>query len=276
MEGLRRIPAVALRGLTVLPGMIIHFDLSRKKSIAAVEQAMMEDQTVLLLTQKDMNVDIPGKDQVFTVGTVAVIRQITKMPNDIVRVLVEGKNRARLRDFTGEVEEYLAADTEELQTVPVTDAMEEEAMVREIRTLFEAYARCYPRVGKSLQSRVQEMNHLEPLIDEIAGNLPIDHLHKQKVLEQYDLTERFMVLSQILVNETEVARVRGELTEKIKSRVEKNQKEYLLREQLHFIREELGEENTVSDAEQFEQDLKKLKASKEVKEKIATEISRFK
>lgn len=276
MEGARRIPAVALRGLTVLPGMIIHFDLSRKKSIVAVEQAMMEDQMVLLLTQKDINVENPGRDQVFAVGTMAVIRQITKMPNDIVRVLVEGKDRAVLKEFAEEVEEFLAADMEELQTVLVTDAMEEEAMVREIRMLFEAYAKCYPRVGKSLQSRVQEMNRLEPLIDEIAGNLPVDYLHKQKVLEQADLTERFMVLCQILVNETEVARVRGELTEKIKSRVEKNQKEYLLREQLHFIREELGEENTVSDAEQFEQDLKKLKASKEVKEKIAKEISRFK
>lgn len=270
-----QIPAVALRGMTILPDMIIHFDLSRKKSTLAVEQAMASDQMILVVSQKDPNTEEPEYKDVYEVGTIAVIRQLTKLPNDIVRVLAEGKLRARVLSFAEEETEYILADIEEVPEAEKLPDSETEAALREIRSIFDRYSQYYPKVGKNLSPRVQEIQDLERLIDEITNNIPLQYGNKQKILEELDLRERFTLLCQILLNEVEVARVRAELTEKIRSRVEKNQKEYLLREQLHFIREELGEENTLSDAEQFLEELKKCRASKEVKEKIKKEISRF-
>ena len=274
-ENRYQIPTVALRGMTILPDMIIHFDLSREKSIRAVEQAMNSDQMLLVVTQRDPNTEDPTYEDMYEVGTVAMIRQLTKLPNHIVRVLVEGRKRARLLSFSEECGEFLLAQIEEMLPARSLPAEEEEAALREIRAIFERYSKCYPKVGKNLTPRVQEMHDLERLIDEIVNNIPLKYENKQKILSESDLRERFTLLCQILLNEIEVARVRMELTEKIQSRVEKNQKEYLLREQLRFIREELGEDDTPSDAEQFLEELKKCKASKEVKEKIKKEISRF-
>lgn len=270
-----QIPAVALRGMTILPDIIIHFDLSRDKSIQAVEQAMNRDQMLLVVTQKDPNTEDPGCGDVYEVGTVVMIRQLTKLPNHIVRVLVEGKTRADILSFSEENESFLLAEIEEIPPAQKLPAEEEEASLREIRSAFERYSKYYPKVGKNLAPRVQEMRDPERLIDEIANNIPLKYENKQKILAEPDLRERFALLCQILYNEIEVARVRMELTEKIQSRVEKNQKEYLLREQLRFIREELGEDGAPSDAEQFTEELKKCKAPKEVKEKIRKEISRF-
>ena len=269
------IPAVALRGMTILPNMIIHFDLSRKKSIQAVQQAMETDQQLLVVAQKDVNTEDPGFEDVYEMGTVVSIRQLTKLPGDIVRVLVEGKNRAKLISFVNENEEYLLAEIEEVPEAEKLPEMEEEASLREVRIVFERYSKYYPKVGKNLVPRVQEINDLEKLLDEITSNIPLNYAKKQQVLGEVDLRERFSLLCQILLNEAEVARVRADLSEKIRARVEKNQRDYLLREQLHFIREELGEENTLSDAEQFSKELEKVKASKEVKEKIKKEIARF-
>ncbi|WWR16544.1 endopeptidase La [Lachnospiraceae bacterium JLR.KK008] len=274
-ENRYHIPAVALRGMTILPDMIIHFDLSRKKSILAVEQSMAADQMLLVVTQKDPDTEEPQCSDLYEVGTVVSIRQLTKLPGDVVRVLAEGKRRVLLRSFVSEETAYLLAEIEETPAVEQLGDSETEAALREIRAIFDRYSQCYPKVGKNLAPRVQEINDLEVLIDEIASSIPLQYTNKQKILEELDLRERFSLLCQILLNEVEVARVRSELTEKIRSRVEKNQKEYLLREQLHFIREELGEENTMSDADQFAEDLNKCKASKEVKEKIKKEIARF-
>ncbi len=262
------IPAVALRGMTILPDMIIHFDLSREKSILSVEQAMNTDQMLLVVTQRDPNTDDPGLQELYEIGTVVTIRQLTKLPNNIVRVLVEGKSRARLLSFSEETDKFILAEIEELEAPERLPEEEEEAALREVRSIFERYSQCYPKIGKNLMPRVQEIGDLVVLLDEITNNIPLHYENKQKLLGELDLRERLTLLCQILLNEVEVARVRSELTEKIRSRVEKNQKEYLLREQLHFIREELGEENSMSDAEQFQEDLDKCKASKEVKEKI--------
>lgn len=270
-----QIPAVALRGMTILPSMIIHFDLSREKSIRAVEQAMQSEQQLFVVAQRDVNTDEPAVEDVYEMGTVVSIRQLTKMPGGIVRVLVEGKQRARLCGFAEDVTEYIFAEAELLPEAEELPELENEAALREVRIIFEKYARCYPKVGKNLSARIQEIGNLEKLIDEITGNIPLAYAKKQEILGEADLQERFALFGQILVNETEVARVRSELTEKIRSRVEKNQRDYLLREQLHFIREELGEENTVSDAEQFAKELEKCKAPKEIKDKIKKEIARF-
>lgn len=273
----REMPAVALRGLTILPDMIIHFDLSRKRSVLAVERAMMSDQKIFLVTQKDLDMEEPEFTDVYAVGCVATIRQLTKLPEGIIRVLVEGNKRARLCSFAEESESYLLAEIEEATAEDtVFEEMEKEAMMRQIRDLFTQYVKYYPRVGRSLEQHMTGLPHLGVLIDQMAANIPLPYTEKQKILEEMDLRERFTVMCRILYQEIEIARVRGELTEKIKSRVEKNQKEYLLREQLSYIREELGEGNTLTDSEQFEAELKKLKAQKEVKEKIKKEIARFK
>ena len=269
------IPAVALRGMTILPDMIIHFDLSRRRSILAVEQSMAGDQMLFAATQKDPNTEEPQCGDLYEVGTVVFIRQLTKLPGDIVRVLVEGKRRASLLSFVPEETAYILAEIEEAPEGEKLEESETEAALREVRSVFERYSQCYPKVGKNLMPRIEEINDLEALVDEITSSIPLQYTNKQKILEEFDLRERFSLLCQILLNEVEVARVRAELTEKIRSRVEKNQKEYLLREQLHFIREELGEENTLSDAEQFAEDLNKCEASREVKEKIKKEIVRF-
>lgn len=274
-EGRYYIPAVALRGMTILPDMIIHFDLSRRRSILAVEQSMAGDQMLFAATQKDPNTEEPQCGDLYEVGTVVFIRQLTKLPGDIVRVLVEGKRRASLLSFVPEETAYILAEIEEAPEAEKLEESETEAALREVRSVFERYSQCYPKVGKNLMPRIEEINDLEALVDEITSSIPLQYTNKQKILEEFDLRERFSLLCQILLNEVEVARVRAELTEKIRSRVEKNQKEYLLREQLHFIREELGEENTLSDAEQFAEDLNKCEASREVKEKIKKEIARF-
>ncbi len=285
-EGMR-MPVVALRGMTILPGMVIHFDLSRKKSILAVERAMGEDQRIFLVTQRDAEEEDPGYDGVYRMGSIAQIKQVTRLPENVVRVLVEGLWRGRLKGLDEEAE-YLCGDVEKVES-PVSLAdlrgeetgtagtvIEEEAMLRSLKELFMEFSSFYPRVGKAVRRRLEGEPSLGPLMDEMAESLPVAWEKKQAVLEAVALDERYQVLAGILYEEIEVARIRAELTEQVKARLEKNQKEYMLREQMNYIREELGEDNVVSDAERFEQELSKLKAGKEVKEKIRKEISRFK
>lgn len=269
-------PTVALRGMTILPQTIIHFDLSRKKSIAAVEQAMMKNQQIFLVTQKTTEENNPVFDQVYHIGTIAIIKQIIKMPNNIVRVMVEGQARGELISFL-ENDEYLEGVIREItETSEIAGTVREEAMVRQIKDLFAGYAAFFPKTGVALERHIQDVYDLGRLLDQITINMPLSYENKQKALSAVDVEERFEILSVILSNEIEVARIKTELTERIRGRVEKNQKEYLLREQMQFIREELGDDNSFSDAEQFEEELTKLKAGKEVKEKIRKEISRFK
>lgn len=274
---IRRLPAVALRGLTILPDMIIHFDLSRKKSIVAVEQAMKGEEELLLITQKEPEDDDPGAQDLYQVGTVAAVKQVSKLPNGIVRVLVEGKRRGLLRCFLPEEENYLLAEVEEVPGCEGEfDSITEEAMIRQLAELFGGYCRYYPKVGRSIEKQFQSMKNLEKLMDLVTMSMPLSFGSKQKVLELSTLQERYDFLTSVLYNEIEIARIKSELTEQVKNRVEKNQKEYLLREQLSYIREELGEDGSLSDADQFEETLGRLKAKKEVKERIGKEISRFK
>ncbi len=270
------VPAVALRGLTVLPDMVIHFDVSRAKSVQAVEEAMMADQRIFLVTQKKEDTEEPGPEDVFRVGTLAVIKQVNRMPGDMVRVLVEGSSRAVLQGFDKACAAYLRA---EVMPVPADtqeiEETEQEAMLRCLRELFLEYCKFYPKVGKALARHFEEFIRVDQLADQIIMGLPVDFTKKQQVLEALDTKERYLALSKILADEVEIARLRNEFTENVKKRVEKNQKEYLLREQMNYIREELGENNTFSDADQFAKALSGLKAGKEVKEKIQRQIDRF-
>lgn len=274
---IKQLPTVALRGLTILPGMVAHFDVSREKSIKAVEEAMMDEQEIFLLTQKNPEEEEPTAENLYSIGLVAEIKQVIKMPNDLVRVLVEGIERAELNCFT-ETEEYLLAEVIRFTEDGLEDIPENarEAMIRCLEEKYEQFCTYNSKNGKEATKPIQEIHELDRLIDTIANSIPIGYEEKQRILEAVTITERYEVLMAILLREIDIATIRNDLAMKIKSKVEKNQREYILREQLKVIREELGEDNTQSDAEQYEESLKKLKAPKEVKERIQKEIDRFK
>ncbi len=280
-----RIPAVALRGMTVLPGLVIHFDLNRGKSILAVEKAMMSDQRLFLVTQRDVEEEEPDFDGVYHMGCLAQIRQVTRLPENVVRVLVEGQERGKLTGFAeegafllGEVEavegpSHLADSRQDGSAAGAR--IEEEAMTRSLKELFWEFASYFPRVGQSVKRRIESGVSLGRLMDEMIESMPVDYEKKQEVLEAVDLDSRYQVLAGILYEEIGVAKVRAELAEQVKARMDKNQRDYMLREQMNYIRQELGEDSIGSDAEQFEAQLEKLKASREIKEKIRKEIGRF-
>ena len=280
----RMLPTVALRGMTVLPGAIIHFDLNREKSVAAIEQAMVTGGRVFLITQKNTEDNDPSFEQLYHVGTVALVKQITKLPNHVIRVLVEGIGRGLFTGINEENPEFIEAAVEEISGEAENDILgtdmehkaQTEAMLRQAKEYFACYAGYYPKLGQNAMKRYADIQNLGYLIDQMAMNMPLEYTYKQKILEAVALSERYDVFCEILINEIEVAKIRTDLTQKIKGKVDKNQKEYLLREQLRYIREELGDDDSFSDADQFEESLSALQASEEVKSKIKKEIKRFK
>lgn len=276
VPGGEELPTVALRGLTILPGMVIHFDLNRDRSIQAVEQAMLADQRILVVTQRNADDEEPGLGDLFEMGTVAVIKQVSKLPSHTLRILVEGKSRAKLCRLTQESGHLVTEVSYEKDDMTGISDVAEEAMTRMVREAFAAYYTCFPKVGKAVADQIEEKMPLGALLDCIAINMPLTVANKQKILEAVAVQERFEVLTGILNREVEVTHIRNELAQKIRGRIDKNQKEYILREQLQYIKEELGENNSDSDAENFEAAVEKLKAGKKVKEKIRKEISRYK
>ncbi len=272
-----RMPAVALRGMVILPGMIAHFDISREKSVKAVEESMMEEQKIFLVTQKDVEQDEPAVTDLYKIGVIAEVKQVIKLQNNIVRILAEGKERAELSSFLPNPD-YLLAEVVRFDGEADEGLSEEvkEGMLRGVLETFGKYAAVNQRIGKEIQRQLSEMKDLEKLMDQLANNLPVRFEEKQKLLEAVSLTERYEVLMTLLFKEIEIIAIKNDFQKKVKERVDKNQKEYLLREQMKVIREELGEDNTASDADAFMEALKKLKADKEVKEKIQKEIERFK
>lgn len=278
IDGMGRevLPAVTLRGLTILPGMVIHFDLSRKKSAEAVEQAMLADQRLVVVTQKDAETEDPSFDDVYEVGTITVIKQVTKLPGNILRVLVEGKIRGRLYRFIQEDTYILTEVSAEKDDMTQIPEAEQEAMTRTVKETFAAYYTCFPKIGKAVADQIEETMPLGELLDRITINMPFSLSDKQRILEALSVKERFEILTDIMVQEVEIIRIKNELAKNIRGRIDKNQRDYILREQLYYIKEELGENNTDSDVEQFEQAVEKLKAKKDVKEKIRKEIARYK
>ena len=272
-----KMPAVALRGMVILPGMVAHFDVSRKKSIAALEAAMVKDQMVFLVAQKDVEQENPDIEDLFKIGIIAEVKQVIKLQNNIVRILVEGKERAELSAFL-ENPDYLLAEIIRFDE-EVDDGLPEEAkeaMLRSIQETFGKYVVVNPKMGKELQRQLSEITDLEKLMNQLANSLPVHFEEKQKILDAVSMTERYEVLMALLLKEIEIIAIKNDFQAKVKAHVDKNQKEYLLREQMKVIREELGEDNTESDADHFMDALGKIKADKEVKEKIKKEIDRFK
>lgn len=270
------IPAVALRGMTILPGMVAHFDVSRERSIKAVEEAMMGEQNIFLVTQRDVEDDDPQIDDLYHIGILAKIKQVIKMQHGIVRILVEGEKRAELLGFV-ESKPFLLAEVSLLEAEDEEYSTEvKEGMLRAVQETYRRYAALNPKAGKEFLHQVSETKDADKLMDLIVNNLPVYYEEKQKYLEAVTIEERYEVLMELLLSEINIISIKKDFQEKVKQRVDKNQKEYLLREQMKVIREELGEDNTESDADQFLQALKKIKAKKDVKEKIKKEIDRFK
>ena len=270
------LPAIALRGTTILPDMIVHFDVSRERSIKAIEAAMLHDQKIFLVTQKDPEVEKPELSELYQVGTVAYIKQVVKLPHDLLRVLVEGIERAELLGLEQE-EPFLKAETAlfEPDGAQYTKSLKE-AMFRSIQELFQRYCMESGKISKDLAAQIMNITELEELISQIAVNVPLTYQNKQKILEAVSLENQYEVLAVILNNEIEVLQIGHDLQRKLKARVDKNQRDYILREQLKLIREELGEENTADTAEGYRQKAEALDAPQEVKDKLNKEIDRFK
>ena len=273
----KSMPMVARRGMTILPEMVVHFDVSRERSIAAVQEAMTEEQKIFLAAQKSIETENPGKDDVYEVGTVATIKQIIKLPKHTVRVLVAGEERGILKEIESD-EPYLRALVEIVNEsdVEVPDNVNAQAMERGLKDMLVEYAAKNGKMSKEAVAGLLEIKGLKKLVDEIAANIPLNYADQQELLSETDFWKRYEKLAFKLVNEVQIMNIKEEIQRKVKERVDKHQREYILREQLKLIREELGEESAISDAEEFENARKKLKAPKEVKEKLQKEIKRFK
>lgn len=270
------LPSIALRGTTILPGMIVHFDVSRERSVKAIEAAMLQDQKIFLVTQIDPEVETPDISGVYHIGTIAYIKQVVKLPQNLLRVLVEGTGRATLEKFEQEFpyikSEITPVDEKEDQLPEAVT----QAMQRSMKELFHTYCMESGKISKELVAQILNIEKIEELLEQIAVNMPLSYQNKQKILEALTLEERYEVLGAIISNEIDIMQIGRDLQKKVKARVDKNQREYILREQLKVIREELGEDNTEDDAEEFKRKLGELSASDEVKDKIAKEIERFK
>ncbi|MDD5935858.1 MAG: endopeptidase La [Clostridiales bacterium] len=274
-EYTRLLPVVALRNMAVMPGMLIHFDVNRKMSMEAIEEAMLSNQQVMLVSQIDPEVETPTKLDLYEMGTIAEIKQMIKLPGNVVRVLVTGLERAKLEEIVSE-QPFLKANVtiEEEPEVELSEN-EREGMLRGLRDLFDVYEVEYGKLNKDIIRQVKSSKDLEKIVEQLMIHIPMTLEDKQKLLRCEDFVERYEQLAAILANEIEIIRIKKEMQNKVKDKVDKNQKDYIMREQLKVIREELGETNTASDVEQYREKLSQLIASDETKEKIEKEIERF-
>lgn len=270
------LPAVALRGMTILPGMIAHFDISRDRSMRAVEAAMSTDQRIFLVTQRDVEQERPGTEGLYRIGIVAQVKQVIKLQNDIVRILVEGLSRAEAYGYT-EREEYMEVQAKELNPDDEEELPKQaqQAMIMSVQETFMKFARIHGKIGQDVLQQVSKMWNLPQLMDYVGNTLPVRCSEKQRLLEAVPLAERYEVLLGMLLQEIEILAIKNDFQQKVRERVDKHQKEYMLREQMSLIREELGETNTDSDAEGYEEQLKGLECSDEVRGRIQKEIQRF-
>ena len=273
---IRNIPMVALRGMTIMPEMVVHFDVSRAYSIQAIQQVMQgEEQQVFLVAQRELNIEDPDLKDVFEIGTIATIKQVIKLSKNMLRVLVTGEERARLISLEKE-EGYLNAQVEVIEEPQAEEEVVDNPRAKNIQELFLEYAMKNGKIPKDVITQVADEKTFLGLVNQIAANVPLDYLNLQDILEETDLNRRYEVLAFKIANEMEVMHLKEEIQGKVKERIDRHQKEFILREQLKVIREELGEDNMLSDSEEFETATKKLKASKEIKEKLMKEIHRFK
>lgn len=270
-----KVPVVALRGMVILPGMITHFDVSRTRSLKAIEHALKQEQKLFIAAQRDPEEEEPDQKKLFSIGTVAEIKQIVKMPHQILRVLVEGLYSAEIQHLEGE--EYLEGTVVRTDPEGFAELHEsrKEAMCRNLKEIYQAYGSDNNKIGRDILRQVMDSVDLERLMVQVMVHTPFSWEQQQKLLEASSLSEQYEMLSVLLNNEIEIEQFRKGIQEKVKARVDKNQKEYILREQMKVIREELGDEGPGAEAAHFRKAAEKLHASKEVKERIEKEIQRF-
>ncbi len=265
---------IPLRGLSILPGMITHFDISRDTSRKAVEAAMVADEKLFVVAQRDSTVASPTLDDLYTVGTTVEIKQVVRLPKNMIRVLVEGKSRAELCDFE-QTEGYLTAEIHPIDNyIPFEHSVKTEAMIRNLKETFQTYA-AGQKISADVTAQIMQIRGLDRLMSQIAGNIPISPSQRQRLLESADGTDLYDTLMLLLTNEAEIMKIRNDLQEQVKARIDKNQKDYILREQVKEIRKELGDDNVQSDIDNFKEQTEKLNAPKEIKELLNREIRRF-
>ena len=275
-ENLITLPAIALRGLAVLPEMIQHFDISREKSVSAVENAMVGEQKVFLVTQRDPEVEDPKIKDLYQIGTIAKVKQLVKMPGGLIRVMVEGLARAEMVTLN-EDGPYLKAEVLEspLKEENLNDTVKE-AMSRVVKDKLEEFGNANPKAVKDFMGSLLVISDLEELLIRTAGQFPLDYPVRQELLECEYVSHLYERVVYHLMREIEILQIKRDYQGKVKASIDKNQRDYVLREELHVIQQELGEEFMGSDADTYLEQLEKLEADKEVKEKIKKEIMRFK
>lgn len=276
-DDIRVLPVIALRGMTVLPGMMLHFDINREISVAAMEEAMLSDQMLFIIMQKDEAVEQPKQTDLCNVGTIALVKQIVRLPDNLIRVMIVGIKRAVLDHIIQETP-FLKADihVHEDQSMNDISDVRKSAMLREMKTMVEQYEAATGKMANTAIKRIWNVENVEKLIEDVINNILVTPQQKQSILDELEIYQRFEKLLILLSQEIEILSIKREFQEKVKANVDKGQKEYLLREQLKVIHEELGESNYESDMEVFHKRLSELNASSKVKEKIQKEIDRFK
>lgn len=273
----KSIPVIALRGLVVMPDMMLHFDLNREKSIRAAEVAMEQKTELFLVSQKNPATEKPNFEDIYEVGAIARVKQMHKRKDGIVSLFVEGLSRGKIVSMNENSEQFLSASVETLESVDDFEKDDErEAYVGYIKDLFKKYAQYYPKVGKGLVAHFDGIKKPGVLADQIIAGMPIPFVKKQEILETLSISQRVEEVALVLSNEINMATIKSDMAAKVKERIDKHQKEYVLREQMGFIKEELGYGNKKSDIDKYEEAVKKLKADKAVKEKILSEIERLK
>ncbi len=274
-EQIKTMPVVALKGLTILPGMMTHFDAVKRQDIAAVEYALVGDQKVFLVTQRNPEPEEPELEDLYQVGTVALVKQLVRLPGKVVRVLVEGLERGELLSLEGG-DRSLRGQVAPMEPGEEPDSVTQEAMCRIVKEKLEDYGRENLKFAKEILPGLRAITGLRELLDQTAIQMPWDYTIRQEILESVPLELRYETVLKTILSEIEIYRIKREFQEKVKADIDQNQKEYILREQMKVIRQELGEENTVSEAEEYQKKVSQLKADRETKDKLLKEIGRFK
>ena len=274
-EQIRTMPVVALKGLTILPGMMTHFDAVKRQDIATVEYALVGDQKVFLVTQRNPEPEEPELEDLYQVGTIALVKQLVRLPGKVVRVLVEGLERGELLTLEGG-DRSLRGQVAPMDPGEEPDAVTQEAMCRIVKEKLEDYGRENLKFAKEILPGLRAITGLRELLNQTAIQMPWDYTIRQEILESVPLELRYEVVLKTILSEIEIYRIKREFQEKVKADIDQNQKEYILREQMKVIRQELGEENTVSEAEEYQKKVSQLKADRETKDKLMKEIGRFK
>lgn len=269
------LPLLALRGLVVFPGMLLHFDVGRKKSILALNEAMAEEQTIFLVAQTDIAVDDPKPEHLYHIGVVAKVRQVLKMPGDTLRVMVEGVYRARIREFLGE-EPFHFVRVHECLERPVADPVQEQALLRECRTYFEQYAEYAGKVPSDVANGIASASDLGYLADFIATNTPMPAEEKQQILSCISVEKRVRLLLTLLARETDILELEQDIQEQVHESIDRNQREYYLREQMRAIAAELGEgDNPLEEADELRKKIKALSLIQDVEDKLLKECDKL-